>query len=69
MFSQDGTVPERLSEYFGALHVDHLDENDIPDPKLTQLFDECFGKKILKKPLSPIKVIANPMPSPTSGVN
>ena len=78
MISQDGTdTPERLSEYFGAMHIDHLDEHDTPNPKLTKLFDECFRKKIFKKPQSPIRVmpeiskqekkpifIPNPMPSP-----
>lgn len=46
MISQDGTAPERLSEYFGAMHIDNLDEHDTPNPKLTKLFDECFRKKI-----------------------
>jgi len=34
----------RPSEYFGALQVDRLNEWEEADPKLTQLFEECFGK-------------------------
>lgn len=26
---------QRPSEYFGALHIDRLNENEAPDPKLT----------------------------------
>lgn len=37
-------VKQRPSEYFGALKVDYINEWEQPDPKLTQLFEECFGK-------------------------
>ena len=43
----------RPSQYFGALHIDKLDENELPDPKLTQLFEECFGKKFVRPPTPP----------------
>jgi hypothetical protein len=36
----------RPSEYFGALQVDRLNEWEEADPKLTQLFEDCFGKTI-----------------------
>ena len=32
-----------LGEYFGGIMIDELDENRVPDPKLLELFRDCFG--------------------------
>lgn len=40
---------QRPSEYFGALSIDKLDENEMPNEKLTQLFAECFGKRFVRR--------------------
>ena len=37
-------VPIRPSVYFGALQIDRLNEWEQADPKLTQLFEDCFGR-------------------------
>jgi hypothetical protein len=42
--SKEVPVPIRPSVYFGALQVDRLNEWEEADPKLTQLFEDCFGK-------------------------
>ena len=34
-FLQDMPVVQRPSEYFGALTIEKIDENELPDPKLT----------------------------------
>jgi hypothetical protein len=40
---------QRPSEYFGALSLEKLDENEMPNEKLTQLFAECFGKRFVRR--------------------
>ena len=57
---------QRPSDYFGALKIEKLDENELPDPKLTLLFEECFGKKfqVLNFIDEPdMKIHANNVPS------
>lgn len=63
----------RVSQYFGALHVDRIDETEMPDDrikgiikfiliKILELFEEGLGKKIRLKPK---KILSNKIEGPS----
>jgi hypothetical protein len=35
-----------ITDYFGGLKLDYINENEIPHEKLVCLFRECFGQNI-----------------------
>jgi len=53
---------QRPSDYFGALTIEKLDENEMPNEKLTQLFAECFGKRFVRRRTSSLINYKQPPP-------